>query len=210
MTRPSKDIDQKLIFAARALVAEKGFGALTVRAAATRARVNPGMFHYHFKSKRAFKRRVLETLYEDFFERFTSAVKGNSPLERLRESLRYMGRFSRDHRREGYTLIQDALGGDRDTVDFIGSHFLRHIKILMALAEEAQRAGQLDPAPLPFVMTFIMGGVGFPNILVESFRSVGARHPFGYPLREIEKVLLRDETINKRVDAVLRGLGATR
>jgi hypothetical protein len=95
-------------------------------------------------------------------------------------------------------------------VDFIGSHFLRHIKILMALAEEAQRAGQLDPAPLPFVMTFIMGGVGFPNILVESFRSVGARHPFGYPLREIEKVLLRDETINKRVDAVLRGLGATR
>jgi hypothetical protein len=27
MTRPSKDIDQKLIFAARALVAEKGFGA---------------------------------------------------------------------------------------------------------------------------------------------------------------------------------------
>ncbi|MBL8023207.1 MAG: TetR/AcrR family transcriptional regulator [Elusimicrobia bacterium] len=209
MTRPSKDIDQKLIVAARALVADKGFGALTVRAAAARARVNPGMFHYHFRTKRVFKRRILESIYEDFFERFTQSAKGVSPLDKLRESLRYVGRFSRDHRREGFTLIQDALSGDQDTVEFMGTHFLRHMKILMGLAADAQKAGQLDPAPLPFVMTFIMAGVGLPHILLESFKSVKVRHPYGFPFSEVEEALLTDEAIDQRVQAVLRGLGAS-
>lgn len=208
MTRPSQDIDQKLLAAARALVAEKGFSGLTVRGAAARAKVNPGMFHYHFKSKRAFKRRVLEAVYEDFFNHFTLAVRGNGPLERLRESLRYVGRFARDHRREGFTLIQDALGGDRDSVAFIGENFPRHMKVIMDLAVSAQKAGELSLAPLPFVMTFIMAGVGFPSFLFESFRATGTKKPFGFPFRDVEFTLLTDEAIDRRVEAVLRGLGA--
>jgi AcrR family transcriptional regulator len=209
MTRPSKDIDQKLLLAARALVAEKGFSALTVRAAAARAGVNPGMFHYHFKSKRAFKRRVLESVYEDFFQRFTLAVRGNGPLERLRESLRYVGRFARDHQQEVFTLVQDALGGDRDTVDFIGENFPRHMKVILTLAAAAQKSGELHLAPLPFVMTFIMAGVGFPAFLFESFRKTGTRRPFGVSLRDVQFSLLTDEAIDRRVEAVLRGLGAS-
>lgn len=209
MTPPSQDIDRKLLLAARALVAEKGFGALTVRGAAARAGVNPGMFHYHFKTKRAFKRRVLEAVYEDFFERFTLSVRGNGPLERLRESLRYVGRFARDHRQEGFTLIQDALGGDRDTVDFIGENFPRHLKVILDLIIHAQKAGELALAPLPFVMTFIIAGVGFPAFLFESFRSTKTRRPFGFSLRDVEFSLLTDEAIDRRVEAVLRGLGAS-
>jgi AcrR family transcriptional regulator len=209
MTRPSHDIDQKLLLAARALVAEKGFTALTVRAAAARAGVNPGMFHYHFKTKRAFKRRVLESVYEDFFQRFTLAVRGNGPLERLRESLRYVGRFSRDHRREGFTLIQDALAGDRDTVDFIGENFPRHMKVIQNLAAAAQTSGELHLAPLPFVMTFIMAGVGFPAFLFEAFQKTGTRRPFGFSIRDVQFSLLTDEAIDRRVEAVLRGLGAS-
>lgn len=209
MTRPSQDIDQKLLSAARALVAEKGFGALTVRGAAKRAGVNPGMFHYHFKSKRVFKRRVLEAVYEDFFKRFTLSVQGHGPLEQLRESLRYVGRFARDHQREGFTLVQDALGGDRDTVDFIGENFPRHMKVIMDLVLRAQKAGDLALAPLPFAMTYIIAGVGFPAFLFEAFRSTETRRPFGFSLRDVEFSLLTDEAIDRRVEAVLRGLGAS-
>lgn len=208
MTRPSQDIDLKLLTAARALVAEKGFSALTVRAAAARAKVNPGMFHYHFKSKRVFKRRVMESVYEAFFEKFALAARGEGPVERLRESLRYLGRFARDHRREGLSLIQDAVGGDRDTVAFIGKNFPRHMKVILDLAVEAQKAGALALAPLPFVMTFILAGVGLPAFLYEAFQSTGTKRPFGFPLRDVEFSLLTDEAIDRRVDAVLRGLGS--
>lgn len=209
MTRPSRDIDQKLLEAARALVGEKGFSALTVRGAAARAKVNPGMFHYHFKSKRAFKRRVLESVYEDFFEQFTGAVRGRGALERLRESLRYLGRFARDHRREGFTLILDALGGDRDTVDFFGKNFPRHLTVIQALVADAQRTGELRKLPLPFAMTFILAGVGFPAFLCESFRATGTKSPFGFPARALESSLLTDEAVDRRVEAVLLGLGAS-
>ncbi|MBL0058942.1 MAG: TetR/AcrR family transcriptional regulator [Elusimicrobia bacterium] len=208
MPRPSQHIDQKLLAAGRALVAEKGFAALTVRAAALRAGVNPGMFHYHFKTKRVFKRRVLEAFYEDFFQRFTLAIQGRGPLERLRESLRYLGRFAGTHRRVGFTLVQDALAGNQDTVNFIAKNFLRHIEIIRGLAVEAQRAGELAPAPLPFVMTFLMCTVGLPSFLLEALRRSGARRPYGFPYSVVEKALFTETAIDRRVDAALRGLGA--
>ncbi len=210
MTRPSRDIDQKLLAAARALVVEKGFAALTVRAAAARARVNPGMFHYHFKSKRAFKRRVLGAVYEDFFEQFSSAVQGRDPLDRLRRSLRYLGRFARDHGREGHTLILDALGGDRDTLAFFRENFPRHLTVIKGLVADAQRAGALQQTPLPFAMTMILAGVGFPAFLFESFRSTGTKKPFGFTIDELSNSLFTDKAVDDRVEAVLRGLGAAR
>jgi hypothetical protein len=89
-------------------------------------------------------------------------------------------------------------------------NFPRHLKVILDLIIHAQKAGELALAPLPFVMTFIIAGVGFPAFLFESFRSTGkTRRPFGFSLRDVEFSLLTDEAIDRRVEAVLRGLGAS-
>ncbi|HVE13339.1 MAG TPA: TetR/AcrR family transcriptional regulator, partial [Elusimicrobiota bacterium] len=76
MPRPSRNLDRKLLDAARALLPKSGFSGLNVREVIRKAGVNAGMFHYHFKSRDAFLRRVLEEVYEDFLVTFAAAAAG--------------------------------------------------------------------------------------------------------------------------------------
>ena len=54
MTRPSQNIDQRLLEAGRRLLPDLGCAALSVRRLAAEAGVNAGMFHYHFRTKDVF------------------------------------------------------------------------------------------------------------------------------------------------------------
>jgi AcrR family transcriptional regulator len=99
MTRPSAHLDRKLVSAARAMLPETGFSGLAVRAVARRAGVNVGMFHYHFKTKEIFLRRVLQECYEDFLQNFREAAQApGSSRARLRRVLVSFARFARDNR----------------------------------------------------------------------------------------------------------------
>ena len=60
MTRPSRNQDQLLIQAAKRLLPEMGISGMSLQRIADECGVNLGMFHYHFKTKDAFIRKVLE------------------------------------------------------------------------------------------------------------------------------------------------------
>lgn len=207
MPRPSRDLDRRLLAAARALVEEKGFAALTVRAVAARARVNPGMFHYHFKNRRVFKRRMFAQFYEDFFNEFIGALGGEKdPVARLRRALAFLGSFIRDHRGLGLALVQDALAGDPDTLALIRTHFLRHGRFILEAIAEAQAAGRFRATPLPNAIVSILGSVGLPYILLEALRRAGTRAPFGFDWDHFEKSLTDDAGLKNRIDVIVRGL----
>ncbi|MCB2034217.1 MAG: helix-turn-helix transcriptional regulator, partial [Ottowia sp.] len=65
MPRPSRNLDQRLLQSGRRLYPRLGCAGLTVRAVADDAGVAPGMFHYHFDSKEAFLRQVLQQFYDE-------------------------------------------------------------------------------------------------------------------------------------------------
>lgn len=208
MTRPSNDLDQRLLAAGRTLLDERGFGGLSVRAAARRARVNPGMFHYHFKTMRAFKRQLLQSLYEEFFRDFSlrQAEARGGPRERLIEALRYLGRFVRDHRQLGLSLLEEAVRGDAEVLDFLKTNFGRHLAILRGLVDELKRRGGLATWPPAAAMSFLMSSVGLPSLFVAGLRRAGAKRPYGEPLARVEEAVLSDEGIDRRVRAAVRGM----
>src|SRR5512142_3481925 len=126
MTRPAGDADRRLIAAALELIPETGLTDLSVRRVAARAKVNLGMFHYHFRTKQAFSRRVLDHLYENFFSRFMAAAEhaeGASPRDRLRGAILVTARFVREHRPLLLALIRDLLGGNPEVVAFVRANF---------------------------------------------------------------------------------------
>ena len=65
MPRPSRNLDRALLAAGRELFPARGCAGLSVREVADAAGVNLGMFHYHFKSREAFLRALLQSVYED-------------------------------------------------------------------------------------------------------------------------------------------------
>jgi len=60
MPRPSRNVDERLLAAGRELYPDAGAAGLSIRRIAERAEANLGMFHYHFRTKDQFVRRLLQ------------------------------------------------------------------------------------------------------------------------------------------------------
>ncbi len=67
MARPSRNLDRALLAAGSELFPVHGCAGLTIRQVADAAGVNIGMFHYHFGSREAFLRALLQQTYEGMF-----------------------------------------------------------------------------------------------------------------------------------------------
>src|SRR5438067_777861 len=121
--RPSRNLDRALLAAGRELFAMRGCAGLSVREVAEAAGVNLGMFHYHFKTREAFLRAVLQSVYDEMYTQLVvltarpAAIA--SPLEQLRLALRFMGRFVRENRPVLARVIADALCGEPIALQFL-------------------------------------------------------------------------------------------
>ncbi|MDR3113398.1 MAG: TetR/AcrR family transcriptional regulator [Endomicrobium sp.] len=63
MTKPTSGAEQKLISAGLYLAKEKGVSGFSVRQLCSKAKVNPGLFHYYFTSRENFNKAVLKEVY---------------------------------------------------------------------------------------------------------------------------------------------------
>ena len=147
MPRPAGDAAQKLLAAGHALAQEKGCGAVSVREACRRAKVNLGLFHYHFKSREAFLDRILDEGYKDFFERLSgSAEGGGTPPERLRRALLSIARFARERRRLCIGMLRDGMNGQSQVAAFAARAFPHHMPLVLSIYEEGVRRGDFHTA----------------------------------------------------------------
>ena len=209
MARPSRQTDQRLIQAALDLMPASGLGALKVRQVSAKAGVNLGMFHYHFKSKREFNRRVLQALYERFFERLTGAVEaagGAAPRERLRAAVLTIARFAREHRGLFLAVERDIVDGNREALAFVRENFTRHGMIMYRLIRDCQRAGTIRRLPFPTVVAMIAAPQAMPVLAVAVLERVTAGRFFGLPLGTIARLLLTDRAMALRLDLSLGAL----
>lgn len=206
MSRPSRHTDLLLIDQAKKLLPKTGCTDLNLREVAAQAGVNLGMFHYHFKTKEEFTRRVLESVYEEFFLEFSvESNRGEIPLENLRSALNSIGKFSRDNRALILSLIKDVLNGDREVVRFVKTNFGRHFGVLALLIRKCQKTGSIEKEPLPLIMTSLLGTVGVPHLIFELLERTSARRPFGLALSVMRRSVLSDSAIEKRVERALKG-----
>ena len=209
MPRPSRSTDKLLISAGRRLLPETGVSGLTLRRVAREAKVNLGMFHYHFGSKREFARRVLRDIYEDFFKDFSMETGADAPpLERLRRALNALARFARDNRKFILAIVRDVLEEDKEAVEFAKANIPRHMEIIAGLVRECQRRGELKDIPVPLAMSFLLGAAAMPNVAMGVIEKSGARKPFGLTPSALLPLFSSDKSIGLRVDLALDALAA--
>jgi AcrR family transcriptional regulator len=207
MTRPSHNTDERLLAAGRTLMMERGVSRVSLREVAKKAGVNLGMFHYHFKSKRAFSKRLLEDVYEEFFKEFRVEAETDAPYpERLRRSLFTLGKFVRDNRILVLSLIKDVLNEEKASVNFLGENLFRHATYLAAILKEGQVKGFFRKMPLPRAMSFLGSSVVIPSLMVTVMERAGAKRPLGMPISQVLSQVLSDEALNERAEMAVRGI----
>lgn len=201
MARPSRNTDQLLIRAALKLLPATGVSGLTLRKVAAAARVNPGMFHYNFRTKDRFARHVLQEMYEAFFKDFMRAQGSGSPLEQLRASLLELSRFARGHRALILSLIGDVLRGERTVIEFVRENVPRHVGVLGGLVKRCQAEGLLEPMPAEAALTFLLGSIGMPNL------AFGLVEKAGGGTERLEGLMVSEAATGRRVELALKALG---
>ncbi|MBI4386230.1 MAG: TetR/AcrR family transcriptional regulator [Elusimicrobia bacterium] len=211
MSRPSHNVDRKLLAAGRAMLAETGPSGLNIRNVARRAGVNLGMFHYHFGTKEAFLDRVLQETYEEFFSRLTLDTSGpGSPLEKLERALFTVGRFARDRRPLLFVLLREAMDGHKPTIAFAARNLPRHLAIVRALVEECWRRRLLLRASLPQTISFLLSTMGIPSLVAGLVDKSGARRPMGLGPGAFKAALLSDSALRQRARLAIRALETRR
>ncbi|HEX4048891.1 MAG TPA: TetR/AcrR family transcriptional regulator [Elusimicrobiota bacterium] len=211
MSRPSAHLDRRLVSAARAMLPETGFSGLSVREAARRAGVNAGMFHYHFKTKEAFLRRVLRECYEDFLQSFREAADPpGTSRARLRRVLVAFGRFGRDNRVMYTLMLRELLNAQPEMYAFARENFPRHTAAVMSLIEDCRREGTVRPLPVPMLAMFAMSTMGLPNVVVTGLERNRVRVLLGRTAAEFSRMLLSDEMIEARADMAMAALAPAR
>ena len=207
MPRPSRNIDQLLIQAALELLPAAGTRALSIRQVCEHAKVNLGMFHYHFKTRDVFLRAVLQQMYDSMFATLELEVERQAhPLERLRAAVVTLASFARDHRHLLVRLVGDALAGEAVAIEFLQRNLPRHIGLVMKFIAAAQRDGTLRRIPPLQALAFMIGGTGAPILLGTAVSRSGM---LPAPVMEqFESTLLTDEAIALRIDMALTGLAS--
>jgi AcrR family transcriptional regulator len=198
MARPSRNLDRALLAAGRALLPEVGCAGLTIRQVAEAAGVNIGMFHYHFKTREAFVRAVMQSAYEEMFLTFSTQVArpaDASVTAHLRSGFRVLGKFLRDNRRLIGRIIADAISGDAVAREFLRENAPRHIQVLSGLIAEGQKRGELKEMPVP--QALILGGA-----IADSGQVPKA------VAQQLAAVIFSDAAIEQRIDLALAALGA--
>ena len=174
MPRPSRRVDQALLRAGRDLLPRHGCAGLTQRLLAAKAGVQPGMFHYHFRSKDAFLQTLLQQLYEELFAGLAAGVAGDGdPLQRLRRGLMALGTFVRRHAALLGRLLADAIGGAEVVHHFARDNAPRHMGLLLALLQEAEEARLIAPRPPLQRLAFVLGATVLPMLVAPGAAAVG-------------------------------------
>lgn len=205
MPRPGRNIEQVLLRSGRVLYPERGSAGLSVRSLTEHAGVNLGMFHYHFRSKDDFLRELLQQYYEEMFGPLAERVKHEGPpLERLRQALLFLATFVRDHEAMLGRVFADASAGDAVAAEFLRANAPRHLKLLLALMNEAEAAGVLAPVPRLQRFVFTMGAVALPLVVVPHI----ARLEIAPAIvgRQLKKQVTSDAAIAQRVELALAAL----
>jgi AcrR family transcriptional regulator len=87
---------ERLVEAAAALVAEQGWSAVTTRAVAERAGVNPGLVHYHFDSIEDLRVTASTSAVERALDTLAGLQGGRSVVESLGAAIEAMIAETRD------------------------------------------------------------------------------------------------------------------
>ncbi|MBX3621780.1 MAG: TetR/AcrR family transcriptional regulator, partial [Rhizobacter sp.] len=164
---------------------------------------NLGMFHYHFKNKDTFIRAVLQRVYEDMFAALSLKVDPRRPvMQSLREAVTLLARFGRDRRALLLRMAADAMAGEAAVAEFFRLNLPRHIAVVVGLVAKGQAAGEIAKAPPAEVTAFLFGAVGAPVLIGAALQ----QHVAGPSVAEIERRVLSDSAIDRRLDFALRGL----
>lgn len=176
MARPSSDIRDRILEAAREQFARNGVEGASMRQIAKEAGTGVAMVSYHFESKDGLFRAAVGSVYDAFLGDLQALAESEpAPLPRLHLLLGRMSRINDHERRMIMTIVREATVQSERLLWVMGRFVQGHGALLMAAMQEAMDAGEIRPVPMPLILPMVMAPIVFPQMLLGTISvAVGA------------------------------------
>jgi TetR/AcrR family transcriptional regulator len=197
---PSRD---RILAAAAAEFAARGFDGAKVDRIAARARVNKAMLYYHFKNKADLYRAILREMFQAVAATVAEGrAAGGSPEAQLR---RYIHAMAAESARRPFLpslWLREMAEGGRHLDASVMSHLKDVLGVLAAILREGQKAGVfMDVHPFILQMTIVA-----PLLLFSA--SAPVRERFAHVLPATMAAATRDDVVAHVEASVLATLAA--
>ena len=150
-TRPNGTTRDRLLAAAAAEFAARGFDGAKVDRIAARARINKAMLYYHFRSKAALYREILRQTFATIAAAVTDVHShGGSADAQLGRFIEAISRAAEEAPHFPPMWLREIAEGGRHLDDSIVVELRRVIETLGAILRDGHRAGLFRPVN-PFV-----------------------------------------------------------
>lgn len=136
---------ERLLDAAEAVFAEKGYGGATTAAIAERAGLPKANLHYYFRTKEQIYRAVLDRILGLWLAAFDPASAGDDPAAVLEAYIRAKIRLSREHPQASRVFAREILSGATHIRGYLVGDLRRWVERQAELMRGWIARGLMDP-----------------------------------------------------------------
>jgi AcrR family transcriptional regulator len=169
---------ERLLAAAAAEFAARGFDGAKVDRIAARARVNKAMLYYHFKNKADLYRAILRDLFQSIAAAAAeSRALGGPPTEQLRRYIRAIATEAAQRPHVPAIWLREMAEGGRHIDASVISHLTSVLGVLAAIVRDGTEEGIFTEVH-PFVLQI---GIVAPLLLFSASAPVRERFAHVFP-----------------------------
>lgn len=145
MSRPSRNLDKKLIELGKKRIVSEGIANLSIRQICLSADINLGMFYYYFKSKENFIKALFKSMNDDLAADFVAgSEKLATSRQKLKKVLFITAEMMRERRGIIETMIKDVNIFDELYTEIRREIYAKWLKFYGDLVNECKKDGYLD------------------------------------------------------------------
>lgn len=176
----SLDTRERLVEAALAVFAQRGFDGATTREIARRAGVALAALPYHFETKEALWRAAADRIFGQLTERFAgvaASLEAMDPRERPKALLRDFVVFAAAHPELHRFMLQEGTGPSARLTWLVDTHVRPLYTAVCQMVEAAGRAGVGVPGRPEHLYYAMIGAASMPYAMAPEFRLLTGTKP---------------------------------
>jgi TetR/AcrR family transcriptional regulator len=169
----------KLLSAAAAEFAARGFAGAKVDRIAAKARLNKAMIYYHFRNKAALYREILTGVFRTIADAVSSDVTAADPEDQIRQFVRTIAREAAGRPHFAAMWLRELADGAAHVDAPILNEMQRVLQVLAGIIQRGVAAGQFQSAHPLVVQVSIVGPILVFAASAPARERLAARHPHG-------------------------------
>ncbi|MCL2144870.1 MAG: TetR/AcrR family transcriptional regulator [Endomicrobia bacterium] len=198
--------EQKIIDTGIVLAKQYGISGFTVRQLCKKAKVNLGLFHYHFVSRENFENIILTSLYGSFMKDIEMNIpKDTDAVKKFEIARKIFADFILKNAPILGSLLIEVVSGNASKFNFAKDNLSKHAALFYSILEQGKKEKAFKDADTLSLMISAIAPIIVPIAGAEIFKKIISKKDSAKISKFIDN-LSGEKSIKERMELSLKGI----